>query len=147
MSRANGERGSSAAFVAIMALPLFLLFGLVLDGGRAIDARLTAKNAAAEAARAAASDCDPAILRQQAGRCVVWPDVAYLRAHEYLQANLPGALLLSADPGDVSVSGSQTITRVTVRVRYRVDTAFLGAVGFRQITVEATQSAYTYVSN
>lgn len=140
------ERGSSAAFVAVMALPLFLLFGLVLDGGRALDARITAKNAAAEAARAAASDCDPAALRQQNGQCVVWPDVAFARAQQYLQANLPGAILLAAEPRLVSVGGSRTITEVTVRVRYHVSSAFLGAVGVHQFTVEAVQSAYTYTS-
>jgi hypothetical protein len=141
MSRSRGDRGSSAAFLAVLAVPLLLLFGLVLDGGRALEAKLQAKDAAAEAARAAANVCDPAVLRQQADCQIsvfMQPQACQNAADSILRNAPAGAQMLSCQIG-----GGDHV--VTVSVQFQIRTTFLG-LAMQHITVRATQSARTYTS-
>jgi Putative Flp pilus-assembly TadE/G-like len=150
--RARGERGSTAAFLAVLAVPLFLLFGLVLDGGRALEAKLRAKDAAAEAARAAANNCDPAGLRGAdplhpgefliPSRCLISPFTepqACQDATDSIAANAPA----NAHMTKCNVSADGAV--VTIGVEFHIQTTFLGIV-MRDLTVRSEQSARVYTS-
>jgi putative Flp pilus-assembly TadE/G-like protein len=146
----RGERGSSAAFVAVLAVPLLLLFGLVLDGGRALEAKLRAKDVAAEAARAGANNCDPLALRgvdpdtgafieSDCKISLITQADACADAAASVLANAPaGATMTVCDIGD---NGHV----VTVGVEFQIHTTFLGLVA-PDLTVRATQSARVYTS-
>ncbi|MGI9093615.1 MAG: TadE/TadG family type IV pilus assembly protein [Mycobacteriales bacterium] len=75
MSRPAGRRrrdhGASAVFFAILAVPMLLLFGLVVDGGRAIADRQRAGDVALEAARQIVSQCDQNAIYTNGGICEV----------------------------------------------------------------------------
>jgi hypothetical protein len=146
----DGERGSSAAFMAVLAVPLLLLFGLVLDGGRALEAKLRAKDTAAEAARAAANNCDPVALRgtdpttggpiQSECRITVFTQgQACADANDSVLANGPDGTRMTRclieDNGHV----------ITVGVEFVIQTTFLGLVT-PDIVVRSQQSARVYTS-
>jgi hypothetical protein len=149
----RAERGSTAVFLAVLAVPLLLLFGLVLDGGRALEGKLRAKDAAAEAARAGANNCDPIGLRggdpfNPAGpptgisQCVISPFTqaqACADATGSLRANAPeGAQMTMCQ---ISADGLV----VTVGVEFQIQTTFLG-IAMRNLTVRSQQSARVYTS-
>lgn len=75
MRRLSGDRGSAALFVAIFAPAMIFLAGLVIDGGAAIEARQRGSDIAEQAARAAAGQCDVAVLRSR-GVCRITSDSA-----------------------------------------------------------------------
>jgi Flp pilus assembly protein TadG len=137
--RSGRERGSAAAFLAVLAVPLLLLFGLVLDGGRALEGKLRAKDAAAEAARAAANACDPGALRAQAD-CQI---SAFMLSAACQQA--ADSIIRNAPPDAVLTTcrASPDGHVVTVGVQFSVKTTFLG-LAVQNMTVRATQSARTY---
>ncbi|GAB3886299.1 hypothetical protein GCM10027612_23150 [Microbispora bryophytorum subsp. camponoti] len=58
-----GERGSMSVFVVLFSGVVFLLAGLLVDGGAAMNARLKAADIAEQAARAAADQIDVETLR------------------------------------------------------------------------------------
>jgi hypothetical protein len=146
----RGERGTVAASVAILAVPLLLLFGLVVDGGRALEAKLRAKDAAAEAARAGANNCDPTVLRGAnpdggpplpgGGRCLItvfMQPQACDDALDSIRANAPeGASMTQCRIDD----GGQV---VTVGVQFQINTTFLG-IAIKNLTVRSVQSARVY---
>lgn len=146
----RGEKGSTAAFLAVLAVPLLLLFGLVVDGGRALEAKLRAKNAAAEAARAGANNCDPLALRgvdpetggpiQSECRITVFTQPeACADADASIRANAPAnAHMLSC-----RVEDNEHV--VTVSVEFQIQTTFLG-IAMRNLTVRSEQSARVYTS-
>jgi hypothetical protein len=137
----GGERGSAAAFLAILAVPLLLLFGLVVDGGRALEGKLRAKDAAAEAARAAANVCDPSELRRVADCRItpfMQPEACQKAADSILQNAPAGAQMLRCEV-------SPDFHVVTVGVQFQISTTFLG-LAVQNITVRASQSARTYTS-
>jgi Flp pilus assembly protein TadG len=137
--RSGRERGSAAAFLAVLAVPLLLLFGLVLDGGRALEGKLRAKDAAAEAARAAANACDPGALRAQAD-CQISAfmlPTACQQAADSITRNAPPDAVMT------TCRASPDGHVVTVGVQFSVKTTFLG-LAVQSMTVRATQSARTY---
>ena len=60
---AAGDRGSMSVFTVIFSVVVFLLAGLLVDGGAAINARLRAADIAEQAARSAADQIDVEHLR------------------------------------------------------------------------------------
>lgn len=126
MSR-HGEVGSVTAFLAVVAVALVALLGLVVDGGRALARRQALLGEAEQAARAGAAQVSVADLR--AGRLAIDPAAATVAATAYLAA--------------AGVDGSVTATsgRVTVQVDGGVTTALLGIVGLDRLTVHAVASA------
>ena len=72
------DRGSAALFVAVFAPAMIFLAGLVIDGGSALEAKQRASDIAEQAARAAAGQCDVALLRS-AGDCRITSRSAALR--------------------------------------------------------------------
>ena len=77
--RRASERGSVALFVAIFAPAMIFLAGLVIDGGSALEAKQRAADIAEQAARAAAGQCDVALLRS-IGDCRLTSRAAALAA-------------------------------------------------------------------
>ena len=123
------ERGSLTAFVAVVALALFALAGLVVDGGRAIAAHAAAVDEAAQAARAGAGQLSETALR--AGRVAIDPSAATRAAEDYV------AQLGLVHSANISVTG-QT---VTVEIHAVDPTVMLGIVGIDAIPVTAKASA------
>jgi hypothetical protein len=125
--RGRREEGSISAFLAVFALALFALMGLVLDGGSAINAQQTAYDEAEQAARAGAGALSVDGLRT--GSVTIDSQAAIAAAVAYTVS--------SGHPGTASVANG----RVTVEVHYRIPTSILGIVGISTLTVSATASA------
>src|SRR5215471_2818796 len=129
MNRAShdSEGGQVTAFVVCLAGALLLLTGLVVDGGRAISARLQALDDAQQAARAGAQMLSPSSLR--GGTSVLDPVAATHAAEAFLAA--------AGTSGQVTVSGSA----VKVTVTTTVQTPILGIVQLHSLTVSESGSA------
>jgi len=127
MKRDRGPEGSLTVLVAVLAVALFAIAGLAIDGGRALAAREEASAEAEQAARAGAQAVSISALRQ--GRVVLDPVIAVADADEYLR--------------QIGVDGSATATAttVTVTVDAGVPTTILGLIGIQRLAVRATASA------
>lgn len=122
-----GDTGAISAFVAIVAVAVVLVAGLVHDGGRLLAARRQADDIAGNAARIGAQQLDEHRLRL--GDAVVEPIDADDAVATYL-ASTPatGAARIAADT-------------VTVAVELRVSPGLLAIAGVEAQTVEATRRA------
>ena len=126
----DGQRGSVAIVMPILAVGLLAMAGLVLDGGAALAARGRAADVAQQAARAGADALTPSSLRRSdPSRLVVDPAAAVAAADQVLAAGDVA--------GQVSVAGD-TVT-VTAQVSRR--TAMLSAVGITTVTGRASATA------
>jgi len=105
MSDARSDRGSVSALVAVVALGLVMIAGLAYDGGQIVAAQGTARDIAANAARAGAQELDLDELRAT-GIAQLDPEAAAAAAATYLAD--------TGHEGTVDVAGP-TVT-VTVRV-------------------------------
>lgn len=119
--------GSLAAFTAVFALALFVLLGLVVDGGRAVAARDAAMSEAEQAARVGVQQLSVSALRS--GSVAVDP----LAAADAVRGFLGGDVESEA----VDVSG-QT---VTVHIQTSEPTVILGIVGIDRISISESASA------
>jgi Flp pilus assembly protein TadG len=126
-ARHQPDDGSITAFLAVFAVALFALMGLVLDGGSAMSAQQSAYDEAEQAARAGAGALSVDGLR--AGSVTIDTQAAIAAAVAYTVS--------SGHPGTASVANG----RVTVQVHYRIPTAILGIVGISTLPVSATASA------
>ncbi len=118
--RLRGERGSVSLLVVILAPALLMAAGLVLDGGRQLQARRDAAGAAAAAARAATELSAPELY---AGH--VDPGLARRRA--------------AAELGLQGVTGSVSVAGGVVTVTVDEDVDYLILPGSR--TISSTSSA------
>lgn len=124
------ERGSVTVFLAVAAVGLLAMVGLVVDGAAKVRAVQRADRVAAEAARAAGQAVDLTAAMSGAAirvdrRSAVAAAEAYLRA-----AGVRGRAVISPDGRAVSVT--TTTTEPTV---------FLGLIGIGQFRVEGTAEA------
>jgi len=123
------DDGSLTVFLAVVAFSLFMLVGLVVDGGRALTAREAAWCAAQEAARAGAGQLVVQDLRS--GSIVVDPGAAQVAAEDYLaDRGFQGAVNVVVADGVVTVDVSSS-----------EPTAILGLIGIDRIAVGASASA------
>ena len=122
------ERGQVSAFVVAVVLALFVMGGLVIDGGYALAARRRAIDEANEAARAGAQAVDLAQYRAT-GVLTLEPAAAVAAAQAYLHA--------TGHVGTVAVAGD----RVQVQVSITQPTALLQIVGIGGLTVEGRGAA------
>ncbi|WP_406834862.1 pilus assembly protein TadG-related protein [Streptomyces sp. AHU1] len=107
--RQQGDRGGMELFYAGVVLIAFLVIGLVIDGGLALDSQSDADYLAQEAARAGAQQIDPAqAITGQA--LVLDPDAARAGARAFLTRQ--------GLDGDVTVSADGQILTVTVHDVY-----------------------------
>ncbi|WP_327087473.1 Tad domain-containing protein [Nonomuraea sp. NBC_01738] len=130
----SGERGSMSVFTVLFSVVVFLLAGLLVDGGAAINAKLRASDVAEQAARAGADRIDVEHLRASGQARLLGQSEVCARADEVISA------YGSADVtrGDCSVSGGD---EVTVSVKVRWEAFFLGALGFTGSEMEGTARA------
>lgn len=121
------EDGSFTVFVAVLALALFALVGLVIDGGRAVADQSTATGEAEQAARIGAGQISVDEIRQ--GKVAIDAAAATNAAEEYLRA--------AGSTGVITVVG-QT---VSVHIQSAEPTVILGIIGVARIGISATASA------
>jgi hypothetical protein len=126
--RIDDDRGMVASYVAIMAAPLLLVTGLVVDGGGKIATYMEASNLASSAARAGAQAVDEATL-YTTGDVVVDPDLAQDLAEEYL--------LAAGGVTDFHVEVDGNVVTVTVTLTH--DPLMLG--GPQEVTSDASATA------
>jgi Flp pilus assembly protein TadG len=103
--RATDDRGSMTAFVAIIAVALVMVAGMVYDGGQVISATAQARSDAAKAARAGAQEVDLTTLRSTS-ETVLDPARAEASALAYLAE--------AGATGTVTVDGPNVTVRVTI---------------------------------
>ncbi|MEV1002060.1 pilus assembly protein TadG-related protein [Nonomuraea sp. NPDC050202] len=129
-----GERGSMSVFTVLFSVVVFLLAGLLVDGGSAINARLRAADVAEQAARAGADELDVDHLRETGEARLLAEAQVCARADE----------IVAAQGGDDVSSGECAVgqgqAQVTVSVSVRWEAFFLSAIGFpgSEMTGEAT---------
>jgi Flp pilus assembly protein TadG len=125
------DRGSMSVFMAMSALAILMVMGLLVDGGGALNASNRATSLAQEAARTAGEQLDPAQAIEGTA-ITIDPEAARAAALNYLaNANVQG---------DVQITdGGQTLT-VTVRDTYATHFASLFGVG--TIRVDGTATAH-----
>jgi Flp pilus assembly protein TadG len=129
-ARIRQEHGSVTLFLAIAAVGLMAMAGLVVDGGGKVRAAQRADRLAAEAARAAGQAIDlTAALRGEAIH--VDRRAALAAADDYLQAT-------GAD-GEASVSRDGRAIVVTTRAT--APTVFLGLLGIPALEVSGRAEA------
>ena len=105
--RDRDEAGTVTAFVVIFSFALFLLAGLVIDGGLTLAARIQAIDEAQAAARAGAQAVDIALFRST-GEVVLDAAQAKGDAQSYLAATgHSGTVQVNGDNVDVTVSITQ----------------------------------------
>ena len=123
----SGEAGSITVFVAVFAVALFALAGLVLDGGRAVSAQQAAQDEADQAARSGAAALSVSALRT--GAVELDSQAAVANAVAYTVA--------AGHPGTATVVGNS----VEVSIHFRVSTDILGMIGIDSLSVSATARA------
>lgn len=132
-NRSKDERGAASAFIIGMTITLFVVAGLVVDGGGALNAKSTIADDAEAAAVAGAQATDELALRGD-GVLRVDPAAAQARASEVL-------LSRGYPPADYSVSVSPDNTTVTVVARDTVATKMLLLIGFDEFEFDAEATA------
>lgn len=125
------ERGSISVFVLGLVVVLMVVAGLVVDGGRAVNARAEIMDDAEQAARAGANQVDVGALRGGTEVRLDGP-AARTAAIDYLVQR-------GYDPARIQASADQA--QVTVAVSDDVPTALLSLIFIRTFQVEGTAVA------
>ncbi len=122
----RSERGAISAMVVTLIVMLFMLAGLVIDGGLAINARQRLFDDAEQAARAAADKIDIEALRET-GQVVLLEAEARQAAVDYMTARgYPAANVT------VQVNGDE----VFVHAEDRVNTSLLQLIFIDDFSIE-----------
>ncbi|MBA3350739.1 MAG: hypothetical protein H0T12_09320 [Actinobacteria bacterium] len=133
MSRATAtQRGQVSILVLGLALLLFAVAGVAVDGTRAFLFRRSLQNAADGSALAGAGEVDVDAYYSSAGQEVILEPLAARRA----ALNWLAGRALSAQ---AAVAADTKGLRVSVRGR--IDTSFLALIGLRSIDVSAEAQA------
>lgn len=123
---ARAERGAISAMVVTLVVMLFMLAGLVIDGGLAINARQRIYDDAEQAARAAANQIDIDALRES-GQVILLEAAARQAAVDYMTARgYPAANV------NVQVNGNE----VFVYAEDRVNTSLLQLIFIDDFPIE-----------
>lgn len=133
LRRHGDERGNATVFVLGMAITLLVCAGLVLDGGRAMNARMRVADNVEQAARAGAQQIDVAHLRAT-GEVRLDGPAAEARARSFISSFGYPAV-------DVQVTGG----RITVEAKDTIDAQMLKLIGVDtfDIGASATSQAVT----
>jgi Flp pilus assembly protein TadG len=127
--RRRDERGSASAFVIGIAITLLALAGLVVDGGGALNARMTLADDVEAAAVAGAQATDELRLRRDQ-ELVIDPAEARDRA-----------LAVLSGRGYEGIDIVVTDESVTVTAHDRVPTLMLNLIGIDNFDIEATATS------
>ena len=101
----RNERGSASIWAILVISGAFtVLLGLVVDGGRVMDARIAASRAAAQAARVGADSLSSASVRS--GHDAISVEAAKARAQNYLHS-------AGMSASDSNASGFRNTPRLT----------------------------------
>jgi Flp pilus assembly protein TadG len=129
--RAGEDRGNVSVFVIGMIIVLLALAGLVVDGGRAINARSSVTDDAEQAARTGANQIDDVVLRQT-GQVVIDPRAAKAAIDDFLAARgYPG-------PTHWAIKNDR---EVEVTLDRDVDTSLLSLININSFHVTGTATA------
>lgn len=130
--RSGGDdTGAASVLVVGLIVVLMVVAGLVVDGGRAVNARATITDDAEQAARAGANQVDKALLRDGGG-VRIDPDAARPAAVDYLVG-------LGYPAADVTATADDE--RVTVTVERDVPTALLSLIMINSFHVSGSATA------
>lgn len=135
LARRAGDRGSMSVFTVIFSVVVFLLAGLLVDGGAAINARLRAADIAEQAGRAAADRIDVEQLRATGRARLLGENTVCAEAEKIVAAHAAPDVRLRG----CAVGAGQG--EVTVRVSVGWKAFFLAALGFAGSETEATATA------
>ncbi|CAN5346474.1 hypothetical protein BH20ACT22_BH20ACT22_09390 [soil metagenome] len=126
------QSGQLSILVLGLAMLLFAVAGVVVDGTRAFLFRRSLQNAADASALAGAGELDVDAYYETAGRVVILEPLAARRAAlDWLaRRSLPAEAAVAADPGGLRV-----------RLQGRIDTSFLALIGMQSIEVAAEAAA------
>ena len=127
IQRPAPQEGSISAFTVLMLVAVFVLTGLVVDGGTVLSTQQAASDEAEQAARAGAGALSVNALRT--GAVELNQQEAIAAAEKFSVA--------AGHPGIATVSSGV----VTVVIQYRVHTEILGIVGIDSLPVSASASA------
>ena len=125
------DEGSVSAFVVVLIVALMVVAGLVVDGGRAINARADAMDAAEQAARAGAAQLDQTSLRS-GGAVRLDRAAAEVAARDYLRARGYPGKAITATAGDAAIE---------VTVRDDVATSLLQLLFIDTMSVQGRATA------
>lgn len=133
-TRRRGQDGAAGVWLLLIALGIFpMVLGMVVDGGTAVEDRVSAKRAAEQAARGAADELSVAAVRS--GNDVVSAEQAAARARKLLgDAGWTGTVTVRGTTVTVSVTGPPTRTK------------FLNVVGVTSFPVRVTGTATAITS-
>lgn len=134
--RLRSERGAFTAMVVALIVMLFVVAGLVVDGGLVLNARAQTYDDLEQAARVGANQIDEVALRNT-GQVVLIEGQAESAAASYM-TNLP---LGDGRGGYSSVDADAVGTTVTVRAERQVNTALLSMIGVGSIPVRGVATA------
>jgi Flp pilus assembly protein TadG len=127
---ARDDHGNITLFTCVAAFALFLIVGLVADGGAQLRAAQNATALAEEAGRAASQAIDASHV-MQGGDIRVDPAAAADAAEDYLAAaRVEGTVV------------STTATTVTIQVRDTRPTVLLSLVGIDSLTATGEATAH-----
>lgn len=136
-SRQRDERGSASAFIVGIAVTMLVLAGLVVDGGGALNARMTLADDVEAAAIAGAQAVDLDALHDRSV-IVIDEAAARQRAHE---------VLAGRGYEDVVVRVDVLSQLVTVSARDTIATKMLNLIGFNQFDISASATADAEILN
>jgi hypothetical protein len=129
----SNDRGALSPAVVILALMIFTLAGLVIDGGRQLGARSRAVGYAQEAARAGVSTIDF--------------NSAEAKIDTTKAGDAVGTFCAKVTQNDPAVTecGTSEIDAEHLQVQVRIDnkTTFLGMVGIQSLTATGVGEAHT----
>lgn len=134
----RSDRGSAALFVAIFAPATIFIAGLVIDGGAGLEAKQRGSDIAEQAARAAAGQCDVALLRSTSDCRITDRSAALAAASPYMSRaeGVTGWSLVLTRPVGNGFHG----VRVNVTIQFR--TTLLGIdPQFKTLTINSTAEA------
>ena len=128
--RVQGDEGSVSVYLAVWAVAMMAMAGLVIDGGAAIAARARAADLAEQAARAGADALSSSSLRGQGPADLRVDPVAARTAADRV-------LALGGATGEVTISGLD----VSVTAHVPRQAVVLTTVGINDLTGTATATA------
>jgi Flp pilus assembly protein TadG len=135
MTDPHRDRGAATLFVVGLSVMLFVLAGLVVDGGLAINARANAADIAEQAARAGAKEIDEAHLRAT-GQVRIDGVAARAAANDFLQDS--GFMAKPNAARQITVSAAGDEIQVAVRRDYQTYLTSLIFINKFTVAAEAT---------